>query len=127
MPTLEKADGTMKSVEDLTDELMESLEEKSVTISGRAFDDLEVITRYNNRDTIQVRGDKWFDKNHDALVSDVLTQMLTDKARNLSKYLEERRISKAWDLVRDLVSHGVPQNDAISRAFPDGVPAPKKK
>ena len=113
--------------EEIAAEVMEKLEDRVIEISGSGYKALVDLTRYDNRETIAARGEKWFDKNQDHLIKVCLGSILTKKNETIQAYLVERNIQQSWDLFRTLVSRGIPQEDAMRDSFPNGIPAPKKK
>ena len=115
-----------KEPNEIAEEIMEQLEDRVIEITGAGFEALTNLARYENRDVIAAKGENWYNKNRDRLEKDTLGDFLVKKARTLDKYLQERRVQQSWELFRLLVSKGVKQDEAMSSAFPDGVPAPKK-
>ncbi len=116
-----------KTPEQIAAEVMEAIEDRVIEVSGLSCQALESIARYDNRDSIANRGEKWYAKNKDHFEKVTLENILVAKQKQLNKYQEERRISQQWESFRLLVSKGVEQSQAMQTAFPDGVPAPKKK
>ena len=115
-----------KSVEELAAEVMGSIEDRVIEISGAGYQALESLTRYDNRDTIAAKGDRWFETNKDHLEKVTLGDILVKKQKTIDKYLAEREVQQNWELFRTLVARGVDQSSAMTSAFPNGIPAPKK-
>lgn len=112
--------------EEIAEETVEQLEDRVIEVTGLSCQALESISRYDNRDSIANRGEKWYAKNKDHFEKTTLEKMLVTKKKQLDKYQEERANTDGWKLFRLLVSKGVEHGQALDQAFPNGVPAPQK-
>jgi hypothetical protein len=112
--------------EEIAEEIVKQLEDRVIEVTGLSCQALESIARYDNRDSIANRGEKWYAKNKDHFEKVTLEKMLVAKKKQLDKYQEERMNTDGWKLFRLLVSKGVEHAQALEQSFPNGVPAPQK-
>jgi len=115
-----------QSAEEIAHEIMEKIEDRVIEIRGDGYQALEALARHENRETISLRGENWYNKNKEHLETVCLSDILVGKHKSLDKYLKEREVQKSWELFRVLVAKGVNQDEALKSVFPEGVPAPKK-
>lgn len=86
------------------------------TMDTSAYDELIKITRYNNRDTINVRGEKYWEKNKLELINDSLVKLITDRSKALTKYIDKKEQDASMEYFRLLRSKGVSIEDAAKMA-----------
>jgi len=85
-------------------------------MDSSAYDELIKITRYNNRDTINVRGEKYWEKNKMDLINDSLVKLITDRSKALTKYIDKKEQDASMEYFRLLRSKGVSIEDAAKMA-----------
>jgi hypothetical protein len=112
--------------EQIAQNIIEQTEDRVIEVTGLTCQGLADIARYDNKDAIAMRGEKWYDKNRDHLEKMSLEKLVLGKQKQLEKYLTERRITDQWKLYRLLVSKGTDDTQARQQAFPEGIPAPQK-
>jgi rRNA processing protein Krr1/Pno1 len=99
---------------DIVEEAVESVMHE---ISGTANQKLETVVRYLNRDKIQARGETWFNKNHDSLVSSALETLIEAREKAIVDYLDKKEQQSKDELFRDLIARGVKIEEAYKAAY----------
>jgi hypothetical protein len=108
------------------DIINDAIEDKMVMVSGTSFQKLELVTRYLNRDKISARGDNWFKKNFDSLVTDCVETLVSAREKAITDYQNKKELQDKDELFRTLLARGI----AIETAYKDayGVSyVPQKK
>lgn len=93
----------------------DAVESKMIEISGTCFQRLETVTRYLNREKIAARGDNWFKKNFDSLVTDTVETLVTAREKAINDYMDKKELGAKDELFRLLMSKGT----AIEVAYKD--------
>lgn len=94
-----------------------AMEDKMVLVSGTAFQKLETVVRYLNRDKIQARGDNWFKKNFDTLVTDSVTTLVEAREKAISDYLKKKEQTDKDEAFRKLVARGITVPEAYKKIY----------
>lgn len=117
-PVEEKPESQNKTPEQQAKEIINAaIESKLVEISGTCNQKLETVVRYLNRDKIQARGETWFNKNHDALVSDAVETLINAREKAITDYLNKKEQESKDELFRNLVARGVDIPTAYKTAY----------
>ena len=107
-----------KTAEELASEIVnDAVEDKLVSISGTAFQKLETIVRYLNRDKIQARGQAWFDKNVDMLTTDAMETLINAREKAIVDYLAKKELNDKDEAFRTLVARGVSVKEAYDKIY----------
>jgi len=113
--------------EQIASEIVAATEDQAVIISGMAAEELEFLVRYKNMATIQARGEKWYKQEKDNWTKSFLNDMIHSLAKAKKDYLADKEVADQHALFQLLCSRGVNPTEAIKTAYPNGVPAPRKK
>lgn len=107
-----------KTPEQLAKEIVnDAVESVMLEISGIANQKLETVVRYLNKDKIQARGENWFNKNHEALISSAMETLIEAREKAITNYLDKKEQQAKDELFRDLIARGVKVEDAYKAAF----------
>ena len=106
-----------KTAQEITKEVMASTEDTMLTISGLANTKLETVVRYLNREKISARGDAWFRRNHDNLVTDAVEQLISAREKAITSYLDKKELQEKDEAFRELVARGTVANEAYKQVF----------
>lgn len=102
-----------KTAEEITKEIMTKVtEDVLITISGTVNENLEALAKYDNRDTIQIRGEKFFEKQKEHLMREVIEKLITDKFKAVKKYLDKKENDAKMQYFLLLRSKGVSLEEA---------------
>lgn len=105
----------------------DATESKMIEISGTSFQRLETVVRYLNREKIAARGDNWFKKNFESLVTDAVETLVQAREKAITDYMNKKELQDKDELFRALLSRGtaieVAYKDAYGVAY---VPSDKK-
>lgn len=112
--------------EQIAKEIVNSLEDQAVMVSGMASEELLFLVRSKNVTTIEARGQKYFEKEKDNLIKAFLSDMIHNLAQAKKNYLADKEVKAQDDLFRLLCSKGIHPTEAVKTAYPDGVPKPRK-
>jgi hypothetical protein len=116
MALLTQENGDVKTPDQLAKEIVNSaIESKMIEISGTSFQRLETITRYLNRDKISARGENWFKKNFDSLVTDAVETLVIAREKAINDYMDKKELQAKDELFRTLLARGT----AIEVAYKD--------
>lgn len=80
------------------------------TVTNEALD---TLAKYQARDIINIKGDKYWENNKDRLRTDMLTKLVTDKVEALTKYMTKKEETQALDFYKSLVARGVSREEAM--------------
>jgi hypothetical protein len=112
-----------KTPEQLATEIVkDAVESQMIEIDGVSSQHLDVLARYENRDTIQVRGEKFWTKNRDRLREETIVNLVNGRHKGLVKYLDKREQDAANSYFQKLVKGGMAKDEAFTIAF-NGVEA----
>lgn len=89
--------------------------DKAATISGTSFQKLETITRYDNRDKINAKGENWYTKNSERLITDSLETLITNRAKALKAYVDKKDNDDKRKSFLDLVARGLEYKEAVEK------------
>ena len=104
--------------EELAHEIMtDAVKSEVVEITGTSFQKLEKITKYANRDLIQMRGENYYKKNSDLFRREVLQKLIEDKADAISNYLDKKEQDAKQKLFLKLVASGMSKEEAAKQVF----------
>jgi hypothetical protein len=113
MPTLEG-----KTPEQIAKEIInDAVEDKLVSVSGTAFQKLETVVRYLNRDKIQARGQVWFDRNVDMLTTDAMETLINAREKAIVDYLAKKELNDKDEAFRTLVARGINVQEAYKKVY----------
>lgn len=99
------------------DIVKDAAEEKMILVSGTAFQKLETVVRYLNRDKIAARGQTWFNKNHDTLITDAVETLVTAREKAITDYQNKKDLQAKDEQFRDLTARGVKADEAYKQAY----------
>lgn len=91
-------------------------EPEMLEVDGNVHSDLIKITRYHFRDVINVRGEKYWEKNKTDLISEALKKLITDKCDTLTKYINVKENKAKADYYHLLRSKGMSIEDASAQS-----------
>lgn len=103
-----------KLAKDIVSDAVESV---MIEMSGTASQKLETVVRYLNRDKISARGENWFRKNHDSLVTDAIETLVSAREKAITDYQNKKEIMAKDELFRTLVARGIPVAQAEKEAY----------
>lgn len=117
-PAKEVIESQNKTPEQIAKEIIESATtDILIEISGTAAQKLETVVRYLNRDKIQARGENWFKKNHDLLVTDAVEELVKAREKAITDYLKKKEQSDKDEAFRDLVARGIAITEAYTKIY----------
>lgn len=118
MPETKPATMNGKTAEEMAKEIINAATaDVEVSISGTNAQKLETVVRYLNREKISARGDNWFKKNHELLVTDALETLITAREKAITEYLNKKELQAKDEAFRDLVARGVSKDEAYKQAY----------
>ena len=104
--------------EDKANEIInDAVEDKLVMVSGTAYQKLETVVRYLNRDKIQARSESWFKSNHDALFTDAVETLIAAREKSITDYLKKKEQSDLDEAFRQLIARGISVQDAYAKVY----------
>lgn len=106
-----------KTPETIAAEIMKNMEDQVITVSGSTNLKLEVVVRYLNRDKISARGENWFKKNHDSLVTDAVETLVSAREKAITDYQNKKEVQAKDELFRTLVARGINKDQAYKEAY----------
>lgn len=107
-----------KTAEELASDIVnEAVEDKMIVVSGTTFQKLETVVRYLNRDKISARGQNWFQKDFDRLVTDAVETLITAREKAINDYMNKKEVQAKDELFHTLVARGVAKEQAYSEAY----------
>ena len=107
-----------KTAETIAKEIInDAVEDKLVSISGTAFQKLETVVRYLNRDKIQARGENWFNKNEEMLTTDALETLINAREKAIVDYLAKKELNDKDEAFRTLVARGINVQEAYKKIY----------
>ena len=117
-----------KTPEQIAKEIVQdAVQSQLVEIDGVTSQHLDVLARYESRDTIQVRGEKYWTKNRDRLREETLIDLINNKHKGLVKYLDKRELDKNNEYFQKLVRDGMNKDQAYDLAFNGKEPVTEEK
>lgn len=107
-----------KTAEAIAKEIInDAVEDKLVSISGTAFQKLETVVRYLNRDKIQARGVVWFERNVESLTTDALETLINAREKAIVDYLAKKELNDKDEAFRTLVARGINVQEAYKKIY----------
>lgn len=107
-----------KTPEQMASEIVkDAVTSAMVEIDGVTSQHLDILARYDNRDTIQVRGERFWIKNQDRLREETLVELINNKHKGLVKYLDKREQDANNTYFQKLVAGGMDKEQAYKLAF----------
>lgn len=107
-----------KTAETIAKEIInDAVEDKLVSISGTAFQKLETVVRYLNRDKIQARGVVWFERNVESLTTDALETLINAREKAIVDYLAKKELNDKDEAFRTLVARGINVQEAYKKIY----------
>jgi hypothetical protein len=88
----------------------------TVEINGVVAQRLEVVIRYLNRDKISARGERWFTKNHDSLMTDAVEELINARSKAITKYQDKKENDGKRELFLVLLTKGISFKDAVQQS-----------
>ncbi len=99
--------------EEIASEAIEQVtEDVLVTINGTFNQKLESLTRYQNRDIIQMRSEKWYESHKDELKQNVIEKLITDKFKAVTDYMTKKENDAKMTYFLMLRSKGISLEEA---------------
>lgn len=126
MANLTNDKGVTLTPEQLAADIMVSLEDQAVMISGTANEDLEFLVQSKNTQIFMARGKKWYDQEKENLKKAFLSETIQSLAKAKRNYLSDKAVADQDSCFRLLRSRGVAPAEAEKIAYPNGVPKPRK-
>lgn len=93
------------------------LKDQLVTVSGTAYQKLETIVRYLNRNKIQARGENWFNKNADILFQDGMEKLIEAREKAIVDQLKKQEQAEKDEAFRGLVARGITITEAYAKVY----------
>lgn len=116
--TLEKNDGTQKNATEITKEIMKELETSlMIELPGTTKPRLETVVRYLNRDKVSARGETWFKKSYDSLVTDCITDLVKAREKAIVDYLAKKEQDDKDKSFRELIARGTAVPEAYKAIY----------
>lgn len=130
MPTqVTDANGARKP-EDIAKEIIkDAVESLMIELPGTSKLHVETVVRYLNRDKISARGDNWFKKNYDSLVTDCITELVKARCKAINDYLLKKEQDDKSKSFRELIARGTAIPEAYKLVYGENkveVPAQTK-
>lgn len=119
-PVVEQKSATLngKTPEQIAKEIVaEATTQALVEIDGVTSQHLDILARYECRDTIQIKGERYWTKNRDRLREETMSELINNKHKNLVKYLDKRELDANNVYFQKLVSQGMDKDAAYKAAF----------
>lgn len=101
-----------KTPEEVAADVMDQLEDQLVTVDGMRSTELDSIARYINRDSIQLRGEKFWEKNKDRLRTETINKLISLKFESITNYITKRERDAKMEYFLLLRSKGMSVEDA---------------
>ena len=101
-----------KTPTEIAADTMETLEDQVLQIAGMQFMQLESVARYLNRDKIQIRGEKFWDKNKDSFLKTTIEKLIEDRFDAILKYQSKKEKDAKLEYFLLLRSKGMSIEDA---------------
>jgi hypothetical protein len=92
--------------------IAEAVKESKLAISGTFVIKLKALTRYQNRDVIQMRNEAWYLKEEERLMQDVLEKLIGDKHKAVTDYMTKKENDAKMQFFLMLRSKGISLEDA---------------
>lgn len=106
-----------KTPEQLAKDIVSNaVESVMIEMSGTASQKLETVVRYLNRDKISARGENWFRKNHDSLVTDAIEELVNARSKAINKYQDKKENDGKRELFLMLLTKGIAFKDAVTQS-----------
>lgn len=93
------------------------LKDQMVEVSGTAYAKLETIVRYLNRNKIQARGERWFEKNSDILFQDAMEKLIEAREKAIVDQLAKQEQAEKDEAFRGLVARGITITEAYAKVY----------
>jgi len=74
---------------------------------------IDKLAKYDNRDVIQIRGDKYWENNKDILRAKAIQKLVTDKVKALNNYMDKKKQDQALEFFKQLRARGMSVEDAM--------------
>jgi len=104
--------------ETIAAEIMKEMETSlMIELPGTSKPRVETIVRYLNRDKISARGETWFKKNYDSLVTDCLTELVKAREKAITDYLKKKEENDKGESFRQLIARGVQIPEAYKQVY----------
>jgi len=111
-------DNGSKTPEQLAKEIVkDAVISALVEIDGVTSQHLDTLARKENKDSIEARGEKFWQKNRDRFRQECVVDMINNKYDALIKYLNKREEEMNLKYYKSLISHGMTANEAHKLAF----------
>jgi aromatic ring-opening dioxygenase catalytic subunit (LigB family) len=118
MTTQLTTDNGAKKPTELAKEIINAaIEDKMVVISGTAFQKLETVVRYLNRDKLQARSEAWFVSNFDRLCTETMETLVNAREKAIVDYLAKKEADEKAESFRLLVAKGITVPDAYAKVY----------
>jgi predicted nucleotide-binding protein (sugar kinase/HSP70/actin superfamily) len=115
---LTKNDGTQKNAAEITATIMKEMEQSiMIELPGTTKPRLETVVRYLNRDKISARGDTWFKKNYDRLVTDCMIDLVKAREKAITDYLNKKEKDDKAESFRQLIARGTGVPEAYKAIY----------
>ncbi len=101
-----------KTPEVVAHEIMNQLEDQLINIDGMKSTELDSVARYLHRDTIQIKGEKYWEKNKDRLRSEVVEKLIHDRFEAITKYITKKEKDAKMEYFLLLRAKGMNLEDA---------------
>ena len=90
----------------------EAVKESKLAIGGTFVTKLKALTRYSNRDVIQMRSEAWYTKEEDRLMQEVIEKLIGDKHKAVTDYMTKKENDAKMAYFLMLRSKGISLEEA---------------
>jgi hypothetical protein len=97
--------------------IADAVESKMIEISGTAFQKLETVVCYLNRDKIAARSQAWYKKNFDMLVTDAVETLVSAREKAINDYMNKKETQAKDELFREKVARGLAPAEAYKEVY----------
>lgn len=106
-----------QSAEEISKEIIENATKTILLeITGTFDEKLESLTRYQNRDVIQMRSAQWYESNKETLRKEVIEKLIGDKFKAVTDYMSKKEKDAKMAFFLMLRSKGVSLEEAEKTA-----------
>lgn len=100
--------------------IVQATENVLIELDGTFSQKLDVLARYEQRDAIQIRGEKYWIDNQEKFRKDALQALVEAKHKAITSYMEKKAMQAKDEYFRMLRSKGVSPTEADRLAYHTG-------
>jgi hypothetical protein len=107
-----------KTPEQIATEIVKDAVQSSILeIDGVTSQHLDTLARKENKDAIETRGERFWQKNRDRFRQECVAELINKKHEALVKYIGKREQEMNLKYYNSLIEHGMQPNEAHKLAF----------